>query len=63
MTLAGIVTVSFDIDAHTLSEAADALEFISDAIAKRLANLPHTSTDPVVDGMELNVPALLDRSL
>ena len=58
-----IYTIAVDLDAQDDRDADWITEQHADLIAKRLAHLPHTLTDPEVTFQEINVSAVLDRSL
>ena len=59
----GVWTISADLAVLDDHEAEQAMEELADIIAKRLAHLPYTLTDPEVTFQEINVSAVLDRSL
>lgn len=61
------ITLSFDIEADTLTEAEVAMEINADVLTRRLAAerapLPYTATDPEVTEQSVDVPALAERDI
>lgn len=62
-TRTGVWTISADLAVLNDHEAEQAMEELADIIAKRLVHLPYTLNNPEVDAQEVQVSAVLDRSL